>query len=148
MFSDEKVMCYLEVDVAEGAAEGAQGVLERDGGTKDTEVQGVGLQGRAGRGEHVVATGDVAGLEGVEGLPDPVDAVDHGVVEEEGRVGRGGVEVAGLTTNGEVAGGVHAEEAVGEAALELVLEVGDGAGGAADGDVEEVGGREPLAGSV
>jgi hypothetical protein len=67
----------------------------------------------------------------MQGLPDPVHAVEHGVVHEEHGVVGTAVEIAGVAANGEVARGVQAQEALVETALELVLEGFDGAGGGA-----------------
>jgi hypothetical protein len=82
----------------------------------------------------------------VQGLPEPVDTVDHGVVHEENGVVGAAEKVASVAADGEMPCGVHAEEAVVKAALELVLEQFDGFGGGAEGHVVEVFEREPACG--
>ena len=93
---------------------------------------------------RVVAEGDGAvelvRLSRVQDLPDPVHAVDHGVVQVEGRVVERGEDVGAIAAHGIVAGAVQAEGSVG--ALELVLEVADAGRGGTDGDVEQVLGGE------
>jgi hypothetical protein len=54
----------------------------------------------------------------VQSLPDPIHAIKHGVVQEEHGVDRRGKDVACVAADAEMAGGVQAKEAVGEAALE------------------------------
>jgi len=84
----------------------------------------------------------------VQSLPDPVDAIDHGVVQPEDRVDGRTEEVTGDAAHDAVAGGVQAQEAVREAALKLVLEGQHGARGGARGDVEDVAERQPIDGRV
>lgn len=77
-------------------------------------------------------------LAGVEDLPHPPDAVDHGVVQVEGRITRGGEEVAaGVTADRVVAAAVNANVARTGLALHLQLEVVDVLG---LDDVQEDGG--------
>lgn len=60
-------------------------------------------------------------------MPDPPRAVDLGVVQPKPWVAWGGEDVAaGVSTDPEVARGVHAQQAVDEVALHAGLEVGDG----------------------
>lgn len=79
-------------------------------------------------------------------LPNPPHAIQHGVMKEERGIIGAAENVACVTANGEVAGGVEAEEAVVETALELVLEGFDVGGGGTEGEVVEVGVCEPVFG--
>ncbi|KAK5636665.1 hypothetical protein RRF57_012377 [Xylaria bambusicola] len=55
-------------------------------------------------------------------LPDPVGAIDHGVVKEEDGVDRRTIKVAGNATGNAVASRVQAKEAIIEATLQFILE--------------------------
>lgn len=79
----------------------------------------------------------------MKSLPDPVDVVKHGMVHVEGRVDRGREQVVGVTADGKVAARMEPEKAVGEAALEFVLEREDAGGGSTDGQVQQVWGGHP-----
>lgn len=81
-------------------------------------------------------------------LPDPVDAVEHSVVEEESRVVDGGVQVGGIAAHGVVTGCVETEEAVWVAALDLGPEPLVCPGALADGHVQQVGRGVPFLGNV
>jgi hypothetical protein len=54
----------------------------------------------------------------VQSLPNPIHSIKHGVVQEEHGVDRRGEDVACVAADAEMAGGVQAKKAVGEAALE------------------------------
>lgn len=135
-----------EVVIAQGPAEGVEQVGDLEVDAVDAEVDDVGGQGvAAGRG---VEEGDGAaerpGLGGVQRLPEPVDAVEHGVVQEEDGVRGRREDVARAAAHDAVAGRVQAEEAVGEAALQLVLEQQHRARRRAHRDVEDVAQRQPV----
>ena len=78
-------------------------------------------------------------------LPQSPNAIQHSVVHEEYGIVGAAEEVTGITTDREVASGVQAEEAITEAALELILEALNVLGSSAKCDVVEVLVREPVA---
>ena len=107
----------LEVDVTERSCSGAQQVLDlkwrASGKANVDEVVdgGVGagrvVQERPGAGDR---RGPLGAVLGRQKLPNPPDAVDHGVVEVEGRVAGGHEEVAaGIASHGVVATAVDAD---------------------------------------
>lgn len=95
-------MWFLDVNIAKRTAHRVQQIAERHSGGENTEVDFV-IEGRVPGGRHVVdgdgAGDDVQTVPWVLVLPDPEDAVDLGVVQVEGWVAGGGVEVLGGDIN-------------------------------------------------
>jgi len=83
---------------------------------------------------------NLVGLQRVQDLPHPVEAIDHGVVLVKGRVVERREDVGPVAAHGVVAGAVDAESS--QRALQLVLEGADGGRGGAKGEVEQVLGGE------
>jgi len=118
----------LLVTVAELAAHGVHQVgedLVLAGKAKGNAVGELLLARRRRVVESFSAVDGVLAALRVECLPDGPHAVDHGVVEEEDRVVRGGVEVLHLrgTATEPVAGAVDTERVVADETLHLGLEV-------------------------
>jgi hypothetical protein len=131
---------HLEVDVAQRPPHGVQHILNLDRRPQLAHIQEIfnrSISARRGVAERNRAI-DLVRLAGVQHLPDPVHAVDHGVVLIERGVVERGEDVRPVASHGVVAGAVQAQRAV--RALELVLKVPDGLRGRADGQVEQVGG--------
>lgn len=137
----------LQIDVAEWRIpKRVQQILDRPSRRVGlAHVDGIVQAGVAARRvvEQRNGAGNGLGLVEVQSLPDPPDAVEHGVVKPEDGVHGRGEEVAGVAADAKVARGVQAQEPLGEAALELVLERLNVRGGAAQGEVEQVARGEP-----
>jgi hypothetical protein len=91
---------------------------------------------------------DGLGLVEVKRLPYPPHAVDHCVVKEECRIVRAAENIATIAPDCEMACTVHAEEAVGETPLKLILEAHDVLRGCAESDVVEILEGHPFGGCV
>src|SRR6185437_9067369 len=85
--------CILQVNVAEWCAtKTVEGVANSNLRSVNTHVQGIRLQGVSARGsvQDSDGTSNVLGLARVQSLPDPVETVNHGVMQEEDGVVGGG----------------------------------------------------------
>jgi hypothetical protein len=76
-------------------------------------------------------------------LPDPPDIIQHSMVHEKHGVDRTCEKIARLTANRVVASAMHAQEALSEAALQLVLECRNASRARTQRDVEEIVERQP-----
>ena len=100
---------HSQVDIAERTINSAHSIphsLGRDG-ARVAHIKHIikGNSARRGLVEQGAGTRDgVEAVEGVQVLPDPPDAINHGVVQVEGWVaGRNHEVAAGITAHGEVA---------------------------------------------
>lgn len=103
--SSEEEGKLLQVDVAQRrTGHGVKHVLNGQVLAKNTDIERI-VDARLTAGRRVAegdGTVDGVHLVEVESLPDPVDAVDHGVVLVEGRVVEGGEDVGAVATHGVV----------------------------------------------
>ena len=93
----------LQVDVASWrSAKGVEPVLDGASLANRTHAVQVVDGGIAARGAVLQGhgSGDLLGLLGVQKLVNPVEPVEHGVVEKEGRVVGAGVEISVVTVDG------------------------------------------------
>lgn len=123
-------LARLQVDVAERTRQGAHQVLDLAGlaspAKVDIVLKGGGVAGRDVEEGICAHEGRLAvlALLGVQHLPDPPHAVDHGVMQVECRVTGGGEDiVTGVATEGVVAAAVDADVSGAGDALHLHLEV-------------------------
>jgi len=103
----------LHIDIAEGTSQRVTRIADRDirraheSHTDDIVERSVAARGCIVHGDG--GTNGILPVLEVQVLPRPVHAVDHGVVEEEGRVaGRDEEITSRVTADGKVAAGVDA----------------------------------------
>ena len=133
----------LQIDIAKRTPpQRIEDILDGDRWSQLPHVKQVIDGTRATRG--VVSEGDGAvhlvGLGWVQDLPDPVDAVDHGMMQVKRRVVERCEYVGAIATHGIVAGPVKSESP--QRALQFILEMANSGRCGAHCDVEQVLGCE------
>lgn len=93
-------------------------------------------------------TGDLVRFLGMEDLVNPVESIEHGMMQEEGGIVGAGVKIGVIAVDGVVSGCVKAKELVGVSTLDLGPEAAVSLRGFADGNVKEILRPVPLAHGV